>query len=132
MFRVNIGSKLMWTYRKNSSRNFPPHYKGGHVRKKYCSQNHEISRFSWIFMIKFGRQKLNSLGIHFFVIINIARYLWKCLQNFQVKSNQPMNLVELRHLFEDSKCIGEEPNLSETTEIHNQNISSDRIIQYPA
>ena len=49
--------------------------------------------------------------ILFFVIIKIARYLWKYLRNSQIKSNQRMNLVELRHLFKNSKCIKEEPNL---------------------
>ena len=43
-----------------------------------------------------------------------------------------MNLVEMRHVFENSKCVSENPDLSETTEIEDQNTSSDRIIQFPA
>ena len=43
-----------------------------------------------------------------------------------------MKLVEMRHVFENSKCINEDSNIGETVEIENQNVSSDRIIQFPA
>ena len=73
------------------------------------------------------------LGIFLlFVTIKVASYLWKCSKIPKTKSNQRMNFVEMRHVFENSKCVSENPDLSETTEIEDQNTSSDRIIQFPA
>ena len=45
-----------------------------------------------------------------------------------------MNLVEMhqvRHVFDNSKCINKDPNIDDTCEIDDQNVS-DRIIQFPA
>ena len=45
-----------------------------------------------------------------------------------------MNLVEMhqiRHVFDNSKCINEDPNIDEACEVEDQNVS-DRIIQFPA
>ena len=68
----------------------------------------------------------------FFGIFKIAQLLWKFTQNSKVKSNPQMKLVEMRHVFENSKCINEDSNIGETVEMENQNVSSDRIIQFPA
>ena len=73
------------------------------------------------------------LGISLlFVIIKVVSYLWKCLKIPKAKSNQRINFVEMWHVFENSKCIRENPNLIETTEIEDQNTSSDRMIQFLA
>ena len=72
---------------------------------------------------KFG---FACLGIFLlFVSVKVVSYLWKCLKIPKAKSNQRMNLVEMRHVFENSKCVCENPGLTETTEIEDQNTSSD-------
>lgn len=50
----------------------------------------------------------------------------------KMKCNQLINLVELRHMFENSKSIFENPTLSENTESNEQDISQERIVQFPA
>ena len=51
-----------------------------------------------------------------------------------MKYNQRMNMVEMRHVFENSKSVSENPTLSENTEPDEQDISQERerIIQFPA
>ena len=49
-----------------------------------------------------------------------------------MKNNQRMNLVEMRHVFDNSKSVSENPTLSENTETHEQDSSQERIIQFPA
>ena len=43
-----------------------------------------------------------------------------------------MNLVEMRHVFENSKSVSENPTFSENTESDEQSNSQERIIQLPA
>ena len=43
-----------------------------------------------------------------------------------------MNLFKMRHVFENSKSISENPTLSENTETDDQNISQEMIFQFPA
>ena len=70
------------------------------IRKLYHIERLQPHKESlWSMFKKFG---FACLGIFlFFVIIKIARHLWKYLQKFQVNSHQRMNLVELRHVFEN-------------------------------
>ena len=53
-----------------------------------------------------------------FVTLKITKYLWKCSKESKMKNNQRMNLVEMRHVFDNSKSVSENPTLSENTETH--------------
>ena len=103
------------------------------IRKLYLIEKLQSHNESlWSLFKKFGFACLGILL--FFGIIKITQLLWKFTQNSKVKSKPQMKLVEMHqmhHVFDNSKCINEDSNIGEAVEIENQNVS-DRIIQFPA
>ena len=85
----------------------------------------------WGMFKKFGLACIEIVLI--FVTLKITKYLWKCSKQSKMKSNQRMKLVEMRHVFD--KNVSEHSTLNENTEPDEQgntNVSSERIIQFPA
>ena len=82
----------------------------------------------------FKKFALACIGIFLiFVTLKITKYLWKCSKQSKMKSNQQMNVVEMRHLFD--KNASDNSTLNETMESDEQsntNVSQERIIQFPA
>ena len=85
----------------------------------------------WDMFKKFALACVGILLI--FVTLKITKYLWKCSKQSKMKSNQQMNVVEMRHVFD--KNVSENSTLNETMEPDEQsntNVSQERIIQFPA
>ena len=72
----------------------------------------------WGMFKKFGFACIGVLL--FFVTLKIARYLWKCSKASKMKYNQRKNLVEMRHVFENSKSISEILPLVRTRKLMNK------------
>ena len=103
------------------------------IRKLYHIEKLKTHNESlWSLFKKFG---FACLGITLlFVFIKIIQILWKFMKNSKIKSKPQINLVEMeqvRHIFDNSKCVNEDPNIDETCELDNQS-TSDKIIRFPA
>ena len=118
---------------KTNSKNMQKPIKITDIRKLYHIEKLRTHNESlWSLFKKFG---FACLGITLlFVFLKIIQILWKFMKNSKIKSKPQINFMEMeqvRHVFDNSKCVNEDQNIDETCQLDNQS-TSDKIIRFPA
>ena len=103
------------------------------IRKLYHIEKLRAHNESlWSLFKKFG---FACLGITLlFVFLKIIQILRKFMKNSKIKSKPQINFMEMeqvRHVFDNSKCVNEDQNIDETCQLDNQS-TSEKIIRFPA